>query len=343
MENKQIIRTSDRGRYRRCKQLWDFESPLRHNYRYQGTIKPLDFGIAIHEALDEFYRPRVEGYEYKTYPRDVLEHLSIATFRRICDEQKKRVLDTGATLAVEVEEDFNERVALGQGMLEHYFEWSAENDNFTVVKSEIEFEVEIPGIDAVYQGRIDAIIQDERGRYWLMDHKTAAQFGDTTWLDLDTQISAYCWAVNKQLGVKLEGLVYNELKKSVPKPPSVNKNGTLSQNKAARTSYHLYKQAIRDLGLNESDYAEYLEYLKAKSNYFRRTYISRSPAELERVELYIRMEAQEMLNPEVLIYPNPSRFNCSSCAFLAPCLAMQDGSDVKWILNSSGNYAKGVL
>lgn len=340
MGNKQIIRTSDRGRFRRCRQQWDFESPLRHNYRYQGTIKPLDFGIAIHEALDEFYRPRIHGEP--TYPRDVLEKLSISTFRRTCDEQKKRVLNTGTSLAVEIEQDFNERVELGHGMLEHYFQWSKENDDFVIMKSEIEFEVEIPGMDAVYQGRIDAIIQDERGRYWLMDHKTAAQFGDTTWLDLDTQISSYCWAVQKMLGVKLEGLVYNELRKSIPKNPVMNKDGSLSRNKGARTSYHLYKQAIQDLGLNEYDYSVYLEHLREKSSYFRRTYISRSPKELERAELFIRMEAQEMLNPEILIYPNPSRFNCTSCAFLAPCLGMQDGSDVKWILNSSGNYAKGT-
>ena len=335
MENKQVIRTSDRGRFRRCRQLWDFESPMRQNYAYQGSIKPLDFGIAFHEALDEYYKPREEAYTH-----EVRWGLAISKFGEICDEQMARTLK--ATMGIDetsVREDFAERKELGIGMLNHYFPWAEEHDDFEVVESEISFEVEIPEMDVMYQGRIDALVKRDDG-YWLLDHKTAAQFGDTGWLDLDTQISAYCWAMTKRLGIKVNGMIYSEIKKSVPKEPQVNKNGTLSQNKQQRTSLALYKKKIQELGLNESDYSEYLEYLAANDKWFRRTYVHRSDQELENVEEIIRIESREMINPDIGIYPNPSRFNCSGCAFKLPCVAKQDGSDVNWILEESGNYAK---
>jgi hypothetical protein len=53
--DKQIIRTSDRGRFKKCRQQWDFESPMRQGYRYAGGVKPLDFGIAMHVGLKTGY------------------------------------------------------------------------------------------------------------------------------------------------------------------------------------------------------------------------------------------------------------------------------------------------
>ena len=335
MADKQIIRTSDRGRFKKCRQQWDFESPMRQGYRYAGGVKPLDFGIAMHVGLEIYYDP-----ERWSYPKEIREKLAIRAFLDSCEEQKAKVMLATPDLSVETEADFKERGELGVAMLEHYFSWSEERDTFKPIKSEIEFEVPIPGMDAVYQGRIDLIIEDAQGDYWIVDHKTAAQFGDTTHLDLDVQVGSYCWAIQKQLGIPVKGVIYNELRKSVPQEPVVNKNGTISRNKAQRTTATLYRQKIAELGLREIDYAEILEHLEKNQNYFRRTVLFRSSAELEVVEKIIQLEAKDMLDPDVSIYPNPTKFNCGWCSFFAPCLATMDGSDPTWLLEDSGRYAK---
>ena len=305
---------------------------MRQGYRYTPGIKALDFGIAVHKGLEVFYDP-----ERMTYGRQMREDFALRAFTDSCSNQRARVLLAQPNLAVETEEDFAERETLGEGMLEHYFLWSKENDDFVPVKSEVEFEVPIPGIDAVYQGRIDLIIENEQGT-WIVDHKTAAQFTDTAYMDLDMQVSSYCWAIRKQLGIEVKGVIINELRKSVPKDPQVNQNGTMSQNKSQRTSAIMFRQKLAERGLSEGPYTEYIEHLEQRSLFFRRTTLYRSDEELDIVERLIALEAQDMLDPDVRIYPNPSRFNCNGCSFFAPCLAKLDGSDHDWILEESGRY-----
>ena len=329
---RSIIRTSDRGRFKRCRTLWDFESPMRQGYRYTPGIKALDFGIAVHVALEIFYDP-----DRLHYPREQREGFALRAFTDSCKNQRARILLVQPDLAVEIEEDFAERETLGEGMLEHYFLWSAEHDNFKPIKSEVEFEVPIPGMNAVYQGRIDLIIENEQG-VWIVDHKTAAQFTDTAYMDLDMQVSSYCWAIRKQLGIPVEGVIINELRKSVPKEPQVNQNGTMSQNKSQRTSAIMFRKKLEEQGLADGPYTEYIEHLEQKSLFFRRTTLYRGQEELDIVEQLIKLEAEDMLDPNVRIYPNPSRFNCNGCAFFAPCLAKLDGSDFEWILEKSGRY-----
>ncbi len=332
-----IIRTSDRGRFKRCRQLWDFESPMRQGYRYTPGIKALDFGIAVHKGLEVYYDPE----RFENYPREGREWLAKAAFLASCNEHKARILSAQPDMALETETDFEERKTLGLGMLEHYFLWAADHDHdFRPIKSEIEFEVPIPGLDAVYQGRIDMIIEDLSGSYWIVDHKTAAQFGETTYLDLDVQASSYCWAIQKQLNIPINGIIYNEIRKTVPKDPRVNANGSLSKDKNQRTSAYLYRKKLIELGLDTTPYTEYLDHLEQSQNFFRRTTVYRSVAELARVEYLIGLEARDMLDPAVRIYPNPTKFNCQGCAFFTPCLALMDGSDVDWVLNTSGRYAK---
>jgi hypothetical protein len=39
-------------------------------------------------------------------------------------------------------------------------------------------------------------------------------------------------------------------------------------------------------------------------------------------------------------YPNPSPFNCNNCAFRNPCMAMEDGSDWKHIVDTQYNVVE---
>jgi hypothetical protein len=336
-------------------------------------VEPLDFGIGFHAGLEIYYDP--ERWEQ---PRTVVEAESLGGFMTHMMGWKKRLQKVNQWAAQS--ERWNELVTLGQGMYEHYFEWAPEADKlagWTPIKSEIEFEVPImlpvqPGngkawdrIDAsqnlslasngqlllwvpelgqyakvVYQGRIDLIVKDAQGRYWIVDHKTAAQFGQTEHLELDQQCGSYTWALVKMMGIQVAGVIYNEIRKKVPNEPTVLKNGGLSQNKNQGTTVIKYRKELIRRGLDPADYSDFLERLaENQQEYFRRNMVFRGSRELAKLEQNIILEAVDMLD-DPLIYPNPDRWNCNGCQFRSPCLMVQDGSDWEWHMRESGVYMK---
>jgi hypothetical protein len=61
---------------------------------------------------------------------------------------------------------------------------------------------------------------------------------------------------------------------------------------------------------------------------FRRTRLRLARGAIEQAGRQLAQEAAEMVTTELAVYPTPGP-DCSSCPFLAPCLAMQDGHDVE--------------
>jgi hypothetical protein len=321
---------------------------------------PLEFGTAMHSALEVYYDP-----ETWTGDRVVVQILTKQRFVDVCNEQKKIHLQASDSvdLIVEKDEEFAARVKLGLGMLDHYFIWAPKQDTELIpVMTEIEFEVPVivpsglklrPGfmvggnnnllwcnsnniwIPVVYQGRIDLLVQETcfPNRYWIVDHKTTGNMGSVEWLDLDEQGGSYCWALREKLGLNIAGVVYNQLLKDYPKPPKELVNGGYSQNKQQRTTYETYLRALEKAGEPLERYTEYLHHLRYLQNPFcRRIQIHRSRREIENLERTICLEAIDMIdNPS--IYRNAGPFTCMNCAYKPPCLADIDGQDVQFILN----------
>ena len=343
--------------FKRCRQLWDFGSKLRLNYEPLKMPKALDFGTAIHKALEVYYDPTT-WHDY-----EIRSTLAMKAFYDIIEQQKQKQLKiTGdSTLIFEFEQDFVERRDLGKAMLLNYFSYSKENDNFTPIATELDFEVPIfipngykshltsrfhqfsfldeSGVlfyekkPVVYQGRIDLLIQDEKGRYVIVDHKTATNFGDLTWLELDEQCTSYGWALEHVLGLDVSGILYNQIRKKAPSTPAVLKNGMLSVAKNSDTTYEMFKATAESLGHDLSMYSDHLQYLKDNPKEFvRRTFVRRTEKEYETQSLRIFLEALEMIQ-DPLIYPNPTSMNCNGCMFFAPCSAKQSGGDVQFLLN----------
>jgi hypothetical protein len=364
-DTKVIVRTSDRMQFMRCRTLWDFTSKMRHNFEYSPGIEPLDFGIAIHGAAEVYWDPAIfDG------PLDVREQLALVAFHNHMNDWAKRIKAAG--MWESKKDTWEEHLALGVGMLNHYFLWAPNAfKGYRPVKAEIEFEVPIPYNEdvqgklpptfceldghlwrnypdedrlpdpVVYQGRIDLILEhEESGELWILDHKTAAQFGQTEHLELDQQCGSYVWALRKLLNINIAGVIYSEWRKKAPKEPDMLKSGLPSKNKAQNTTPELYRKKLEELGLDTEMYADFLQTLQNEGQqYFRNIPIHRSTDELAALEANIVNMAIDMVdNPR--IYPNPSRWNCNGCQFRSPCLMRQEGSDWEWYLNSSTLYVK---
>ena len=358
-----IIRTSDRGQFKRCRQLWDFTSIMRGNYQYSPGVEPLDFGTAVHAGLEAYYDPTTwDG------PSEVKEQLCLVAFKTSMNLWRERIRETG--MWETMGETFEEHWRLGIGMLEHYFLWAPHEDrNYRPVRVEAEFEVPLPmdqsimnmgdrfhwvdgylhyedtyqGVmrPVVYQGRIDLILQDlTDGTLWIYDHKTAAQFGQTEHLELDQQCGSYVWACKKILGLDVAGVIYGELRKKAPKDPDILQSGLPSRNKSQATTPEKYRAYLAEKGIPEEPYQDFLQSLANDGQqYFRRIEVHRSNDEMAALERNIVNEAMDMIDyPR--IYPNPSRWNCNGCKFRSPCLMVQEGQDATWFLEHSNMYEK---
>ena len=329
-----IIRTSDRGSFKACRRKWDLGSKLRQNYEPVAPAKPLEFGTAIHAGFEEYYDPL--WWTKTTWQERSAS--AIGAFKAQCERQKLRRLTVSGdeSLSLEEEEDFAERLLLGVEMFKNYGQYYADKDMFTPLYTELEFEVPIEGTDHVYQGRIDLVIEDAYGEYWIVDHKTRGSFGGTDHYTLDEQATSYAWALEHMLKIPIAGVMFNEVLKAYPKKPEPLARGGFSQSKQQRTTYELYYQTLVENNEPAHKYAEFLEFLKAKGNpFFRRIQIHKSPLELANQGEQIRLEALDMANPDIPIYPSPGMFNCMGCAFSAPCMAINDGADIEWIMETS--------
>lgn len=351
------IHTSDRISFKRCRQNWDFGSILRQRWRPKETPRPLSFGTAVHKALEVYYDPST--WHIARQPDDlIIKSGAIQAFVDSMRESKKRYLDlTGKTfLEPDQQADYDLHMDLGLKMLEHYFVWCKKRDhNWEVVAVELDFEVslgfvvypEVNGdtsepMEVVYRGRLDVLIKDEFGRYWIVDHKTAARFEeDIAWLDMDEQVGSYCWAL-RELGYPVEGVIYNQLRKAYPEPLAelsvVRKGCRFSTNKMkANTTYEAAVVQLIEAGENLALYEDFLNWLRANPPSFnRRIQVHRSKANLDILGEQIKIEAWEMTNPSVNIYPTPSKFSCQWCSFRVPCMSKYDGQDPNFIL--SQNY-----
>jgi hypothetical protein len=402
------IHTSERLSFRGCRR--------RHHWLFVDgwypttTPKPLEFGQAFHTAMETWYDPEMWGKDPETRLT-----LTLLAFRRVCTGQKNKYLEHAESndLDTDVEQDFKERVELGEGMIRyHCTKVSPKLDvGFKPIKVEIEFEVPITGdngqvlwckcqhcknrwrnseagaaehdkwceenpyesingnrlvgdeltriyweswrgVPVTYGGRIDMLAEDDLGRLWIFDWKTAARMsgqedGDAPdeYIQLDDQITSYLWAL-WSLGFQVAGFVHHEMKKAFPVEPEPNKrlrNGCwYSVNKMQNTSYELYLETISEgdpTGLASGAYDDFLDYLKEKGpRYYSRKQVARSEAELRNAGRNIALEAMDIIDPALRVYPSPGRFHCTFCAFRQPCLGTNRDEDVEYMFLS--NYVK---
>lgn len=206
------------------------------------------------------------------------------------------------------------------------------------------------GLPVCLAGRIDLLAEDAYGDYWIVDWKTATRLarGDTSgqdrdeFLQLDDQIGSYVMALRRKLGLNVRGFVYVELKKAFPQPPERNKQIRLgrmySVNKQQPLDYDTYLATVKEHDTDAYEaglYDEFLNWLKEEGpNYHGRYQVHKSDNELEEIERQLFLEASDMCDPNLRIYPSPGRFSCGFCAFRQPCLETFGQGDPQYLLDT---------
>ncbi len=356
------IHTSDRQTFKFCRRRWDWSSPMRRNLVPNAIQFPLWFGTGVHFALENHYADNYDA-----------DCSTMQDFFRVWRDSEMHKPYMQAWLEDADDDDLDELArhnSLGLGMCDNYQRFAIAHDHFEVVAVEHDFSIPL-GFDWLdvrtnqilpvhYRGRLDMIVRDQNGRYWIVDHKTAARVDDDYFLklDMDEQCGSYLWAAQMEAleydlpWKELDGVLYNVLKKVVPERPKTTYQGKqLSMDRAQATTPALWNMALDEHGLwdwfHGSEKAqEFYAYLEASGwdQFFRRHPVRRNQHEVDNLALQIVAEAQDML-ADPRIYPNPSgSYQCLRCPFRAPCLATNDGSDAEFMLegNFHSNKDRGI-
>ena len=135
------IHTSERRSFRGCRRRWDWIS--RQFYYPRITARPLEFGVAFHAAMEEYYKSYL-GLFQNPDPAASLA-VAIATFKKVTREQRLNYVKLNGDIDPETSADYKDRVELGVAMLNYYFTNVApkQHAGLKPVKVEIKFEVPI--------------------------------------------------------------------------------------------------------------------------------------------------------------------------------------------------------
>ena len=332
-----IIRTSDRIAFKNCRRRWGWSSHLRHNLGPKYGIGPLWFGTGIHFALEDFH-----GYNRFGHPKAAFE-----AFVKASKLHSKEKLPDG----------WEELLSLGQGMMDYYVVWlqlrplSRLRTYWVdgVPQVEVNFRFRIPGDwtkfgydEVYYSGTIDRICIDEHGYLWPLDYKTAKNM-ETLHFMTDPQVNAYMWAAPFLYDKPIGGFKYMQLKKAIPNPGRLIYGGSkISTAENQSTSHYMYRQTLIDFyGSVDASPMENQAFLtklaqhedENRDDFIQVDSIARNERMGQSEGVKILMEIEDMLNPDLPLYPNPTRFCMNtwnpeqSCPFVGPCVSMDDGSD----------------
>jgi hypothetical protein len=300
-------------------------------------------------------------------------------FIETCKEQRRNYMRVTGQYGLDdqAEKDYEESLKLGTGMIRWYAKEHLPQGEYTPIAVEIKFQVpildeegfpqfcwcdrchdkwlhanslhELPteswiGLPVMYEGRIDGLMQDKRGDYWILDWKTTARMmseDSDIILETDDQIASYCWALMRSMGLNIRGFLYVELRKGSPKPPVELKQMRLgrqfSVSKQQDTEYGIFQQTVMSQDADAYQrglYDEHLEWLKNEGvKYIQVHKIYKPRQTLDNIGKYIYYQAKEMINAPA-IYPSPGRFVCAWCAFQGPCIDATAGRDYQYALDT---------
>lgn len=322
------IRTSDRSLFKRCRRKWNWQSHLRHNLDVRQRQSYFWIGTGGHFALEDYH-----GFNQYGHP--------VEAFRAYVNAYKKWVQNSRG--AQEMPDDWKEQVELGEAILDYYVtDWLSLRDPLKTLwvdgYPQVELNIEIPlpftqeqldqfEVDAVIYGmKLDRIvvIEDE---LWVQDYKFYKSF-NTSSLDWDEQMSAYVWGASCVYDMPVAGAIHHQFKKQIPCEPKLLANGRLSTDLRQGTTHRLYRKALEHM-YGETDKApmanrEFLGHLAEletsdRDEYILRERTYRTIAEQQATGTQIMMEVEEMLNPNLPIYPNHTK-DCSwDCQLNSVC------------------------
>jgi hypothetical protein len=335
-----VLTPGERAAFKSCRRAWDLGAPGRRNLEPARADDTPDRDRLIRDALAVYYFPGMWDW-----PRDVVLPLVTQALEKGLDRQPRPALD-------------DERAALRR-LLGGYFDWAPTIEGLAPVLVEVDYEVDLPdsdrpdvalrtraGDNVRYRGRIDLLAVDEHDAYWIVRHRVVERWTPVESLVRDEETVAACWAWEQfYLGMAIAGTIHNELRVPddalepevrpgpTPGPTSTHQRGLpQSEGSGGGRSVPMHRR----LYAKSSEPEEPEQVAVDLGPWFRRTWIRRRRAEIDNAGRQLVIEARHILDPDVTVYPSPSKEACRHCAFATPCRELYEGGDAEIIL--AGDY-----
>ncbi len=330
-----VIRTSDRSSFQRCRRKWAWQSSLRHNLTTKENPSYFWIGAGGHFAMEDYH-----GYNRFQHPVEAFN-----AYVKACKQAK---IKHGHGLP----DDWEEQTTMAQGILEYYLQWGQNRDLYKtawfegVPQVEITFHIPMPftpppGFDEiVYQFTLDRLVVIE-GEYWILDWKFHIQFTQADF-DLDRQLSAYIWAASSCFDVPIAGGILHEFKKKLPNEPRILAGGKLSTAEKQGTTHGMYRNALIEIygAVVKAPRANVLclnklaaQESEDRDDFIKRTRTRRTEQQQRAEGTKVLMEMEDMCNPNLPLYPNPTR-DCSwDCSYRDVCIMVDRDDDWEHHLN----------
>jgi hypothetical protein len=333
---------SDIQTFNGCRRKWDYASHMRKGLQSTRLYAPFFAGSAVHHAMEML---RAQGLHFSE---------GLEEYRA---KQTAKILAHGGELFESEETLMDDQLFLANQMLSHHQLWTRRykgpfNDReIEFISHEKPFRVPLLNFDGNQviaadgqpvwlEGRIDGLLRHlPTNEIWLYELKTARSVDERIQLlPNDGQATMYSIGAELVYGEPVAGVVYEIMRKSVPRDPDILNSGMISKNTRIDTSFEHYLQFVRKHhGAKatpewiKANYGSFLQTLreKNKDRYFARVPVRRSRAEQDRFRAELILLAEEMTSPDVRITAAPS-WGCKFCAFQQPCLARnQNGISIQ--------------
>ncbi len=303
-----IISVTERGTFKRCRQMWDYSSFNRQHLTAKTPPTALSFGTLIHKTHEEWLLHPDEEVN------DIVIKASVPALRDLKTQYKQMV-------GVEADErefkSFYEQTELALNMTNNYKQmWgSSLPEGYRLLQPEQTLVVEIPNTkhctkegcwEREWQGcelvghpieshylelTLDGLIADADGRLWVLERKTFANHPRSEDLYWNDQFIGYLWGLSQAFpDVEIAGVFYDGMWK---------RDGS--------------KHSLPEL--------------------FHRELIVRSQEELETWERELTLEALDMAEARIYrtIPTHPALAGCRDCQFVKLCQAEMRGEDSEYI------------
>jgi hypothetical protein len=318
------IHASDRTAFKRCRREWDLSSPHRRNLEPIPQSGSIDLNQALRDALAVYYFPGM--WEWN---RAIVQPLVHQALERSVRGQPETAADNQAQ---------QEALARGHALLDAYATWAPAVDDFTPIRIDTDFEVNIPdpatpgahlltpdGEEIRYSDRVDLLAIDSDDAYWVVQHRLVTDgWADHDALQLDERTITWCWAWPLfYLGMQITGTVYNEIRADPGQP------GPVAPQQAGHQQVHHRRMYARSGTVTG-------ERLHAEgTDAFHRTHIRRGEAELAAAGACLATEISTATSTDLKIYPSPEPGVCARCSYRSPCLVLNQGDDATAELSRS--------
>lgn len=296
--------------FRKCKRAYEYK--YRENLTRIKKSRPLTFGGLIHGCLEY----SANGLDFRDYLKEVEgDAAQVAAFQAEREMYGDILQDCSHIMT-----DY----------LDHW-----EGDGLRYIKrkgvrAEHHFEIELLGGEIIWNGKIDAKVQDRHRRSWLVEHKTYTRKpgDDDRWRDL--QSSTYL-AANEILGwTPVQGFLWDYIRSKPPALPRELQSGKLSEAKLDSLPSAV-KTVIRERDEHPSSYPSLVSCCEQnRANYFSREYTPIQGPVVNHMMNQFEATAKEMLDWEEKTPPDPVMSidrHCSWCDYEPLCRAKLQGLD----------------